>query len=86
MCPAWRHRERDVDVARLAAVGPALAGEVLEQEPRADPELVDPVPHARLDVLDEVADLEHAGERLAESKQRHAAFLSGCRHAARCAT
>jgi hypothetical protein len=31
-----------------------------------------PARHARLDVLDEVAHLEDAGQRLAEAKERHA--------------
>jgi hypothetical protein len=71
--PGVGHGQGDVDVGRLSAVGPALAREVLEQEPGPDVELLHPAPHARLDVLDEVAHLKDAGQRLTEPKEGHAA-------------
>jgi hypothetical protein len=76
--PGAGHGEGDVRLGRRAAVGRALAGEVREQEPRPDAELLCPVPHARLDVLDDVGHLEDAGLRLAESQERHARTVPSC--------
>ena len=74
------HGERDVGIGRPIAVGRLHAGEVLEQEPRPDLELLDPLAHARVDVLDDVGHLEDAGLGLAESEERHtrAAGYRGC--------
>ena len=71
MCPAKRHRQLDVSRGRLAAIALSRPREALEQKPRADPAVSHPPADRRVDVLDDIRQLNDLADALSKAKRGH---------------